>query len=196
MFTMIDTNQTSPGAPSTADGSAGGASSGASSASAVEGGDEAFAAFYADQHLPQLRRATALARTREGAADAVHEAFVDVYRHWGRLENPGAYLNRAVVNRCRDDGRRASSRDRVKLKLIRNTDTRTAAAHDATPVIADDELWQALAALPFNQRAAIVLRHFAGHSEAEIAELLDCSTGSVGPWISRGLNKIRRSISQ
>ncbi len=180
MFTMIDTNRPSPGLLGAVEGS----------------GEEAFAAFYAAHHLPQLRRATTLARTTEAAADAVHEAFVDVYRNWHRLDNPAAYLNRAVVNRCRDDGRRTSARDRVRLKLIRQTTLDSAEANRLDPVIADDELWQALIDLPFNQRAAIVLRYFAGYSETEIAELLDCSTGSVGPWITRGLNKIRRSLNQ
>lgn len=158
------------------------------------GRTEDFASFYGRQHAEQLRRAMALSRTPEGAADAVHEAFVDVYRNWSRLQNPDAYLRRAVVNRCRDDGRRTSSRDRLRLRLLREPAPKPEAT--LAPTDRDDELWAALAALPFNQRAAIVLRYFAGHTEAEIADLLDCSTGSVGPWISRGLERIRRNLER
>ncbi len=159
---------------------------------APTGGDRTdFAAFYAGNHHRQLRRAMVLARTPDAAADAVHEAFVDVYRRWGELRHPVAYLDRAVVNRCRDDGRRASARDRLRTRL-------TVEPRQAAPAVepGDDELWRALAALPYNQRAAIVLRYFGGHTEGEIAELLDCATGSVGPWIRRGLDRIRRNLDR
>jgi RNA polymerase sigma factor (sigma-70 family) len=151
--------------------------------------DLAFAAFYQSHYHDQLRRATVLARTPDAAADAVHEAFVDLYRNWSSVARPEAYLSRAVVNRCRDGGRRASARDRLRLRLIHEP-AKVAAGPDPF----DDQLWSALAALPYNHRAAVVLRYFGGHTEAEIAELLDCAPGSVGPWIRRGLDRIRRSI--
>lgn len=157
---------------------------------------EGFEAFYARHHDDQVRRAVVLARTPEAAADAVHEAFVDVYRNWSRLRNPDAYLRRAVVNRCRDDGRRSSSRERLRLRLAAERTTGPAGSEVAAIEDRDGELWRALTELPFNQRAAIVLRYFGGHTEAEIADLLDCSTGSVGPWISRGLTKIRRRLNR
>jgi RNA polymerase sigma factor (sigma-70 family) len=161
-----------------------------------EGQDDSFEAFYAQRHRHEMRRAVVLTRTPEAAADAVHEAFVDVYRNWSELRHPHAYLRRAVVSRCRDDGRRASSRERLKLRLAGERATKPAGSEAPAVDGHDDELWQALIELPFNQRAAIVLRYFGGHSEVEIADLLDCSTGSVGPWISRGLTKLRRRLSQ
>lgn len=148
-----------------------------------------FADFYAAHYGQQLRRASVLARTPDAAADAVHEAFVDVYRNWSRLDHPAGYLARAVVNRCRDDGRQASARERLHLRLLSEPAGET---HQAPT--ADDELWDSLIALPFNQRAAVALRYLDGHTEAEIAELLNCPQGSVGPWIRRGLDRMRRSI--
>ena len=49
--------------------------------------------------------------------------------------------------------------------------------------------------LPYNHRAAIVLHFWAGLSHREIADQLDCSPGSVGPWIQRGLKKMRKSLT-
>ncbi len=149
-----------------------------------------FASFYHAHFPAQLRRAAVLARTADEAADAVQQAFVDVYRRWTDLSYPDRYLTRAVVNRCRDGGRRASARDRLRLRLVREP------APVVTEVpLADEELWVALNDLPFNQRAAIVLRYYGGHTEAEIADLLDCSAGSVGPWITRGLARLRKVLS-
>ena len=71
-------------------------------------------------HYPSLlRTAYALLGTREGAEDAVQDAFVSLYRHWGRLRDPGAveaYVRSAVLNRCRS-GIRSRVRDRSLVDL-------------------------------------------------------------------------------
>jgi RNA polymerase sigma factor (sigma-70 family) len=59
---------------------------------------------------------------------------------------------------------------------------------------ATDSLADALAVLPFNQRAAIVLRFYIGLSTREIANSLDCRPGTVGPLITRGLKQLRKDI--
>jgi RNA polymerase sigma factor (sigma-70 family) len=51
-----------------------------------------------------------------------------------------------------------------------------------------------LAILPFNQRAAVVLRYYAQLSIDEIADALGCRRGSVGPWISRALKSMRKVL--
>lgn len=55
-------------------------------------------------------------------------------------------------------------------------------------------LFDVLARLPFNQRAAIVMRYFAGMTEREIADALDTSPGSIGPWIHRALTTMRKEL--
>lgn len=49
--------------------------------------------------------------------------------------------------------------------------------------------------LPFNQRAAIVLRFYAGMTETEIAAALDVPTGSIGPWTKRALTTMNKELS-
>jgi DNA-directed RNA polymerase specialized sigma24 family protein len=49
--------------------------------------------------------------------------------------------------------------------------------------------------LPFEQRAVIVLRFYAGLGNAEIAHALRCPTGSVGPWIDRALTRLRKELT-
>lgn len=51
-----------------------------------------FTAFYHAQFPGQLRRAAILARSADEAADAVQQAFVDVYRRWSELAEPERYL--------------------------------------------------------------------------------------------------------
>ena len=143
---------------------------------------EPFSAFY-ERELPrQVRRATLLLGSPEAAHDAVHDAFVAVFRHWDELQSGGPYLDRAVLNRCRDVGRQASSRAPDPAPEHVGARDRRAAV-------------DALSKLPFNHRAAVVLRYYHQLTEFEIAELLHCRPGSVGPWIRRGLETLRRELS-
>ena len=119
----------------------------------------------------------------EAAHDVVHDAFVEVFRRWDRLDAPGPYLSTAVLNRCRDQARRSSTAQR-KLPLL---------VDRGGPE--DEHLWDALQALPFNHRAAVVLRYYHQLPEREIADLLGCRPGSVGPWIQRGLRALRKAVA-
>jgi len=140
-----------------------------------------FADFYRLEHAAQVRRAALLTGSTELANDVVHDAFVEIFRRWGTIDRPGAYLNRSVVNRCRDAAR---SRRRRSLLLPR--------------LVADDSSWDAepiadlLDDLPFNQRAVVVLRFHVGLSNVEIADALGCPPGSVGPWLDRALRHLRK----
>ena len=67
-----------------------------------------------------------------------------------------------------------------------------AAVPDAAPE--DEMLWDAVQRLPYNQRAAIVLRYYHRMTEQEIAAELGCRTGSVGPWLHRGLRRLRQEL--
>lgn len=142
-----------------------------------------FTDFYEREIDRQTRRAMLMLGSREAAQDAVHDAFVAVYQRWSRLESPGPYLERVVLNRCRDVGRRG--------QLAR----RHANQHASDVPAADAPLFDALATLPFNHRAAVVLRYYHQCTEAEIAALLGCRPGSVGPWIQRGLHRLAKELS-
>jgi RNA polymerase sigma factor (sigma-70 family) len=119
---------------------------------------------------------------RDAARDLVHDAFVDVYRRWDTMVDPGPYLNVAVLNRCRDHGRRATRRrSRNELLVVR----------DQAP---DEPLWDALQQLPFHHRAALVMHFHLRMTNDEIADALGCRPGSVGPWIQRGLARLRKDL--
>ncbi len=143
-----------------------------------------FTALYRAEHERQVRRAYLLLGDGEDANDVVHEAMVSLYRQWDTVLNPGGYLNRAVLNGCRDHGRRRTVAVRAALRLAPGT------GHDHD----GDSLADVLATLPFPHRAAIVLRFYAGFTTAEIAEVLGCARGSVGPWIDRGLTAMRKVL--
>ncbi|MEM9714135.1 MAG: sigma-70 family RNA polymerase sigma factor [Actinomycetota bacterium] len=139
--------------------------------------------FYADEYDGQLRRAYLMLGDRGAAHDAVHDAFAAVLARWDVLDAPGPYLNRCVLNACRD---RANADARTTVGPVPELTVATSSLRI--------ELWELLDELPFRQRAALVLRYYEGHTEREIAELLDVRPGTVGPLITRGLRRLRRSL--
>jgi RNA polymerase sigma factor (sigma-70 family) len=146
--------------------------------------EAAFSVFYRAELDGQVRRAWLMLGDNEQANDIVHEAMAAVFERWHDLLEPGAYLNRSVLNGCRDAGRRKVSSNRLTRRLA--VVEATQPEHD---VLAD-----ALAGLSFNHRAAVVLRYYGGYTTAEIAESLGCAPGSVGPWIERGLAALRKVL--
>jgi RNA polymerase sigma factor (sigma-70 family) len=141
-----------------------------------------FADFYRLEMAGQVRRAALLTGSSDVAHDVVHAALVEVFRRWDRLDHPGPYLNRAVLNRCRDIARAQRRRSGILVRLADDEPT----SWDVEP-IAD-----LLDVLPFNQRAVIVLRFYVGLNNVEIAEALGCAPGSVGPWLDRALKQLRK----
>lgn len=144
-----------------------------------------FRSFYEREHDAQVRRAFLLTGSNEQANDVVHDAMVGVFERWGQLDSPGGYLNKSVINGCRDVARRSSSRGSLVHAL------RPISNDEPEHQILDD----AIAGLPFSQRASLVLRFFGGWTADEIAQALDCSSNSVGPWITRALNTLRKELS-
>lgn len=125
-----------------------------------------FADFYRAELTGQVRRAALMTGSSDIAHDVVHEAFVEILRRWDDLDHPGPYLNRAVLNGCRDHARMQHRRRGSPLSAVPGE----ASAWDPEP-IAD-----LLDELPFTQRPVVVLRFYVGLSNLDIAETLGCPT--------------------
>ena len=144
-----------------------------------------FIELYRETYAPMVRLAVLLTGSEVLAEDLVHDAFVRVHARWARVESPTSYLRAAVVNACRSARRRA--------RLERSVAARS---HAAVASLDADELFDALAALPYRQRAAIVLQYYEGLSQAEIAGVLACREGTVASLVHRGLEQLRRVIER
>lgn len=57
-----------------------------------------------------------------------------------------------------------------------------------------DAVWLAIQRLPDRQRHAVVLRYYEDLSEADTAEILGCSVGTVKSQVSRGLAKLEQML--
>jgi DNA-directed RNA polymerase specialized sigma24 family protein len=144
---------------------------------------QSFTDLYQSEFVSMVRLAVALTGSEATAEDLVHDAFIRVHKHWARVEHPRAYLRTAVVNACRSSGRRAARE-------------RTAHARRSVDVVplGADEVFDALATLPYRQKAAIVLQFYEGLTQAEIADVLGCREGTVASLVHRGLAQLRKVI--
>jgi RNA polymerase sigma-70 factor (sigma-E family) len=148
--------------------------------------DGDFERFYEEAWPGAVRLAGLLTQHAGAAEDLAQEAFARMYPKWGRTEFPKAYLRTTIVNVCHNWHRRAAT-ERVKLPILLD---------DAATEFAFDELADAVAALPYRQRAAIVLRYHAGLSEAEIAVAIGCRAGTVKSLTSRALAQLKKGMEQ
>lgn len=153
---------------------------------------ERFTAF-AVARTPALSRiAYLLCGDEHRAADLVQLALERTFRAWSRVEDgdPFAYARRVIAT-ARIDGWRRTRRD----VLTDPAGLRSPAVRDATGTVLDrDELVRALRQLPESQRRVVVLRYLLDCSEAQTADELNISLGSVKSAGSRGLGRLRELL--
>ncbi|WP_380277619.1 RNA polymerase sigma factor SigM [Kitasatospora purpeofusca] len=131
---------------------------------------------------------------REEAADALQDALVSAFRSAHTFQGRSAvttWLHRIVVNACLDRARRAATRRTRPLDDDpRRLDALVGSAEPAdSPVVRAEvhrELSAALAELPAEQRAALVLVDMQGYPVAEAAALLGVPVGTVKSRCARG----------
>jgi RNA polymerase sigma-70 factor (sigma-E family) len=140
---------------------------------------------------PRLFRTTyAVAGDRLLAEDSLQAAFAKAYASWNRVQSaqhPEAYVRRMAVNEVLSVVRRPWFRSE------RSTESPEPPSQPSTEesTVDRDAVWQAVSALPPRQRAVVVLRYYEDLSEAEIAEVLGCSRGTVKSTASNALAKLR-----
>ncbi|GAA3668244.1 SigE family RNA polymerase sigma factor [Nonomuraea antimicrobica] len=146
-------------------------------------------AFVAAAWQPLLRTAYLLTRDWAVAEDLVQTALMKAWLAWSRLGNEReAYVRKIIVNVHVSWWRR---RWRQVEVTTGSPPDRTQAADDMGRADERELVWQALGRLPARQRAVVVLRFFEDMTEAQTAETLGCSVGTVKSQTSKALAKLR-----
>ncbi|HEX5740623.1 MAG TPA: SigE family RNA polymerase sigma factor [Pilimelia sp.] len=156
--------------------------------------EERFREFVNGRSAALLRSAYLLVGDRGRAEDLVQTALIKTYASWPRIRDLGAleaYVRRAMVTTATSWWRRRRLREHPVGDALP-----TAVADGLEAVAERDAMWRQLAALPVKQRAVLVLRYYEGLSEAEIAEVLAVSRGTVKSHASRALAALRTRLSE
>ncbi|MGR6321316.1 SigE family RNA polymerase sigma factor [Micromonospora soli] len=152
--------------------------------------DPEFREFVQARYTDLLRTAYLLTGDRDAAQDLVHEALLKVMRHWRRVDEPMAYVRRAMVNE------RTSRWRRIGLRELLTSTVPDRVGPDSTDGVAvRDELLAALDRLPVRMRTVLVLRYWEDLPEAEVAAVMDCSLGTVKSQAARGLARLREVLA-
>lgn len=133
-----------------------------------------------------FRLAVFMTHDAQAGEDVAQDVLIQMSRRWTTIERPDAYLQRALTNACLNWSRH-SRIAASKLRLV-------ATAEATEPAF--DELADAVARLPFRQRAVVVLRYYGDLSEAEIAQALACRPGTVKSLASRALSTLSKEITR
>lgn len=156
--------------------------------------DADFAAYLAARQASLLRTAYLLTGDRHQAEDLVQTAFAKLYLAWDRVherDSLDGYVRRVLVNENNSLWRRAWKRREFAAEHLPDT-----ATHDRYDDGRSSELWALVQTLPRRARAVVVLRYYEELSEAETAEALGISTGTVKSQASRALATLRERTPQ
>lgn len=153
-------------------------------AEGIHVGLSGFGPWYAREYTAMVRLAFLLVDSPEVAEEVVQEAFAAVWERFDRLDNPGAYLRRCVVNGAREVQRK------------RGVARRHPAAPPAPAGLGADHLLAVVQRLPYRPRAVVVLRFYAGMNTAEIANALAIPLGTVKSTMHRALRQLREELGE
>jgi RNA polymerase sigma-70 factor (sigma-E family) len=150
--------------------------------------DEAIALLWLQHRGRLVRLAAGLAGDAGAAEEIVQDAFAALLGRRGYLRDPAAahaYLRRVVVNKARAHRRARRWRTQVAAALPGSREPA-----DDRDVDAHLDMLAALARLPWGKRACLLLRYYTDLSEAETAEVLGVSAGTVKSQTSKGLRQL------
>jgi RNA polymerase sigma-70 factor, ECF subfamily len=161
----------------------------------LDGDGEAFGRLVAEHQGRLWAVALRTLGDREEAADALQDALLSAYRSAGTYRGEAkvtTWLHRVVVNACLDRVRRRAVRPTVPLPASGEEPASPRDDMSARETALDVE--SALAALPVEQRAAIVLVDLQGLPVEEAARALGVPVGTVKSRCSRGRARLAVSL--
>lgn len=152
--------------------------------------DAEFVAFVEAVWQRYVRLARLLTGDRHRGEDLLQDCLVKLYERWRRVTqrgDPHAYLQRMLINGSVSRWRRG------KREQLVAAPPETADLSGGPPDVRDD-VRRALLALPRQQRAVIVLRHYEDLTERQVADVLGCSIGTVKSHNARALHRLRELL--
>jgi RNA polymerase sigma-70 factor (sigma-E family) len=151
--------------------------------------DADFESFMASRYGPMLRAARLLVLDQSQAEDLLQSALIRTYTHWSSLATPSAgeaYTHTTMARLALRGRRRKWTSERPTDPIPERPAPDVYRQRDDV-----DAVRRALASLPIEQRAVLVLRYYVQFSEPETAAALNCALGTVKSRASRALEALR-----
>lgn len=146
-------------------------------------GSRSFEDFYVAEYHLVLGVLLMVTADRQDAEDIAQDAFGRAFERWSSVAhhaNPEAWVRRVALNRAVSAWRRSRTARRAGERL--GTTSQVVAGD---PVLSDEGVWHQVARLPRRQAQTIALRYVEDRSDAQIANILGISMGSVKTHLHR-----------
>jgi RNA polymerase sigma-70 factor (sigma-E family) len=154
---------------------------------------EEFTEFAAAEMARLRRTAFLLCGDWHAAEDLTQVALTKTLLAWRRIrrhENAHAYAHRSLVNAYLSHRRTRRSREVPVDRIPESGSVAPAGATAELRIV----LMDALATLPPQARAVVVLRYWEDMSIDQVAAILRCSAGNVKSQSARALEKLRATL--
>jgi RNA polymerase sigma-70 factor (sigma-E family) len=151
---------------------------------------------YQAHALALVKLAVLMTGDQPTAEDVVQDAFLGLYRRWSAVRDADkalGYLRSSVINGCRSVYRIRYRRQGITLDPPEPVGSAEA---EALLGEAHREVLAALRRLPSRQREAVVLRYYLDMTEAQAAQAMGVSKGTVKSATSRGLTALARQLKE
>jgi RNA polymerase sigma-70 factor (ECF subfamily) len=152
--------------------------------SVTEGTDHDLAGLYREHGARLFRALVAYTGDREVASDAVAEAFAQALGRGDELHSPLAWVWRASF--------------RIAAGALKERGRQDPLGRESSYEMPEPprELIAALAELSPKQRAALILRFYAGYPTRDVAEILGSSPATVRVHLSQGRRRLRKMLEE
>jgi RNA polymerase sigma-70 factor (sigma-E family) len=161
--------------------------------------DDAFDRFYRTEKPRVVAIVASLTGDRNAAEDIVQEAFATAMRRWATVsayDRPADWVKRVAVNRAISRFRRRQSESKALTRLVGRGDDEAGVSFDLDGQGAlDDPLWAAVRRLPRRQAQAVALVYIDDLSVERVAEILQCSVGSVKTHLHRARQRLAAELT-
>jgi RNA polymerase sigma-70 factor (ECF subfamily) len=149
----------------------------------------AYTWFFRAEFPKVVRTVYVILHDRGGAEDIAQEAFVQLLPRWrkvSRYDRPEAWVRRVAIRMAVRASRRAAMRSHLEAT----------ADPPAERSPADIDLANAVAALPPQQRAAVVLFYFEDQPISEIADILGCAPSTAKVHLHKARRRLAERLGQ
>jgi RNA polymerase sigma factor (sigma-70 family) len=149
--------------------------------------DQSFDQVYGAELRHMVRLAALLVGSQHVAEELAHDAFLRLFEHFERVDNPAGFLRTVVVRLSLTWQRRRSTEQRLIERV---------GVDQPTTIPEVDETWEALGRLDPDRRTVLVLRYYEHLRHREIAELLGCPTSTVRSRAHRALKDLQKELAR
>src|SRR5688572_33474434 len=156
--------------------------------------DAEFTEYLAVRQPSLMRTAYLLTGDRHQAEDVLQTSLAKLYLAWDKVHDRGAvdaYVRRIMVNENNSLWRRAWRKREFATEVIPEGSPH----HDQYDEGTNDQLWEVVQTLPPKARSVGVLRYYEQMSEAEVADAVGMSIGTVKSQCSRPLAALRQRVA-